>query len=366
MNDMLYTIALHKVLGVGVLSLKTILSEIGSVKELFTCSKNDLLQIKGVGEITATKIIESRDDALRFAEQELVFVQNKQIDVLTQEDNKYPNRLKFCEDAPMLLFSKGIIDYNAQRVIAVVGTRNISNYGKKIVEELIQFLQANKVVVVSGLAYGVDTEVHRGCVKYNVPTVGVLAHGLDQVYPPVNRKLAASMLNNGSLLTEYPSGTMPDRQNFPTRNRIVAGMADATIIIESAEKGGSLITAEIANTYQRDVFAFPGAINYEYSKGCNMLIKKQKAWLIENGEDLFRALNWNSDNSSKQNRQRKLFVDLNEHETTIVKLLMNEPLSAEILSVKSLLPLSIVQTHLLNLEIQGVIRTLPGNLFTVN
>jgi len=221
-------------------------------------------------------------------------------------------------------------------------------------------------LVVSGLAYGVDATAHKACVENNVATIGVLGHGLDKVYPALHRKLALQMINNGGLLTEYTHGTKPDREHFPMRNRIIAGLADATIIIESGESGGSLITGEIAASYNRDVFAFPGRIQDSFSKGCHSLIKQQKALLVENAKDIFYNMGWQLAGGQKPAVQRSLLVDLTEDERKMATFLQEGAQGSEMLSIKSGLPLSMVNTVLLNLELRGIVRTLPGNLYSLN
>lgn len=365
-NKLLYKIALPKLTGVGPILTKVLLSYCGNEEEIFKKNRKELAKIPQLGNITAHKIIESREAALSRARDELPFIKKNNIQVISYVDKEYPNRLKYCDDSPVMLFFKGNADLNSEKVISIVGTRRVTNYGKKLIKDFLYELRGSDVLIVSGLAYGADTKVHQACVEFQIPTLGVLAHGLDILYPPRNKKLAAQMQKNGGLLTEYFSNTNPDRQNFPERNRIVAGISDATIIVESDVKGGSLITADIAFSYNRDVFTFPGNVGSQYSSGCNNLIKYQKASLIENTADVFRVLGWEKTMASQQSRQRQLFLDLGEIDQKIVKQLLSESLSAQQISVKSSLPLSLIQTHLLNLELQGVVRISPGNLYTLN
>lgn len=278
------------------------------------------------------------------------------------QSEHFPARLNHCDDAPLLLFSHGNMDLNALKVVSIVGTRKASEYGKAICDELLHSFAGKNIVVVSGLAYGIDIYVHQLCVKLGIPTIGVLGHGLDRVYPSVHKNTASLMLVNGGLLTEFLPGTKPDRMNFPMRNRIVAGMCDATIVIESGEKGGSLITAELANDYNRDVFAFPGDISREYSKGCNRLIQQNKAHLITESADFFRIMGWED---SPKPAQQKLFAgELSEDERAILGLLEGkESASVDFLSLKSGLAVHVVSTSLLNLEFNGLVKALPGKRY---
>ncbi|HEX7367011.1 MAG TPA: DNA-processing protein DprA, partial [Pelobium sp.] len=253
---MLYNIALTFVKGIGDVTIKSLISYCGSAEEVFKTKQTALEKIPGIGPKTAKLIV--NHEAFSRAEQELKFVEKYKIEPLFYTDKLYPRRLKNCADAPALLYFKGNADLNNQKTLAIVGTRNASNYGKAFCEKLIDGLKAHQALIVSGLAYGIDVASHKAAVNLKQTTVGVLGHGLDRIYPALHRSVAESMLANGGLLTEFPSQTNPDRQNFPKRNRIIAGLADAVIVVEAAKKGGALITAEIANSYNKDVFALPG------------------------------------------------------------------------------------------------------------
>ena len=365
-SNVIYKIALLKLKGIGSVNAKLLLSYCGSAEAVFSAPKEELIAIPQIGEITANHILSSKEEAISIAEEEIDFVEKNNIQVISYYDEQYPNRLKYCDDSPVTLFYKGNASLNAQKMLTMVGTRKITNYGKQLIKDFLFQLRGMDVTVVSGLAYGVDTEVHKACLEYQLPTIGVLAHGLDAMYPARNKKLSKTMLEKGGLLTEFTTNTRPDRENFPKRNRIVAGLTDATIVVESGESGGSLITADIAFSYSRDVMAFPGSVGQEHSQGCNNLIKYNKASLIETADDALRLLGWQRGEQTKQNRQKQLFLDLNEVEQQIVKVLMKQPHSAEMISVKSSLPLSLVRTHLLNLELNGVVRISPGNQYTLN
>jgi DNA processing protein len=308
------------------------------------------------------------DDALRKADAEMKFIERNEIDVIFYTDPRYPKRLKMCNDSPLLLYSKGNADLNNQRVISVVGTRNATEYGRYLCRQLIEDLQPYNVLVVSGLAYGIDVCAHKECIKQGVPTVGVLGHGLDRLYPAQNRPTAEKMIENGGLLTEYPSGTLPDRENFPQRNRIVAGLADATIVVEASVKGGALITAEIANSYNRDVFSYPGKIGDEFSEGCNFLIRHNKASLLTSGADLAYSLGWEKDNKQEKPDQLTLPFDLSADELLILQAIKqnNAPLAIDDLTIKINMPMSQLAMNLLNMEMQGYIRSLPGKTYVLD
>jgi DNA processing protein len=267
------------------------------------------------------------------------------------------------------LYSKGNADLNNYRVISIVGTRNATDYGKQLCRQLIEELEPYNVLVVSGLALGIDVAAHKECLKVNMPTVGVLGHGLDRMYPSQNRSVADRMLENGGLLSEYPSGTMPDRENFPQRNRIVAGLADATIVIEASVKGGALITAEIANGYNRDVFAFPGRVGDQFSEGCNFLIRNNKAALLTCVADLAYSLGWEKpDSLAPVTQQYLLPIDLSADERAIFEIIQQHkmPLAIDDLTIKANMPMSQLAMNLLNMEMQGYIRSLPGKTYQVN
>jgi DNA processing protein len=295
-------------------------------------------------------------------------VEKNGIDVIFYTDSRYPKRLKNCGDAPILLFSKGNANLNMQHVVSIVGTRNATEYGKHLCRELVEELKQYNVLIVSGLALGIDVAAHKECLKQDMPTVGVLGHGLDRMYPSQNRLTAEKMIENGGLLSEYPSGTIPDRENFPQRNRIVAGMADATVVIEAGIKGGALITAEIANSYNRDVFAFPGRVGDDYSEGCNFLIRNNKAALLTCVADLAYSLGWEKADNLKPAEQFMLPIDLSRDEQLIFDILKqsNAPVAIDDLTIKADLPTSLLAMNLLNMEMQGYIRSLPGKTYCIS
>ena len=363
--NILEKIALTKIKGIGPKLSRTLLAYNGSVEEIFRCSKKQLLTIPHIGETIANTIISK--SYLKEAEEEYNFIIKHGIEIIWIEENNYPKRLKNCEDAPILLYYKGQANLNPTRSISIVGTRNATNYGKKICEDLIHQLENYDVQIISGLAYGIDSVAHRESLKNNIPTLGILGHGLDRIYPSTHRELAARMIENGGLLTEFPSGTNPDRQNFPMRNRIIAGLSDVTIVVEAAIKGGALITAEIANTYNRDVCAFPGGIDQEFSAGCNYLIKTNRAHLIRHADDLFYLMNWNKDNTTKTEKQLKLIPpDMSKDEQKVYAYIQeNTNRSIDDIALYCDWPQSKLAIVLLEMEMKSLIISLPGKTYTL-
>ena len=273
-NQKLYEIALTLVPGIGDVNGKKLVAYCGGAEAVFCEKKKALTQISGIND-NLVKGIGSKDVMLR-AEEELDFIEKHDVKPLFYLDQDYPKRLQHCHDSPMMLYYKGNADLNAAKTIGVVGTRNITEYGKYATEKIIEDLSSDNILIISGLAYGVDSASHRAALKYDLATVGVLGHGMQTIYPAENRNLSTKMLEKGGILTEYISGTRPEKENFPKRNRVVAGMVDCLVVIESALKGGAMITADIANSYDREVFAIPGKIGDYYSEGCNHLIKTNK------------------------------------------------------------------------------------------
>ncbi|NQU51495.1 MAG: DNA-protecting protein DprA [Bacteroidetes bacterium] len=358
-----YKIALSLIPGIGGVLARNVLAYIGSVEGVFSESLKSLMKIPGIGEINARRIKNS--DVLGKAEKEIEFIEKHKIETSFYTDNNFPRRLRSCVDAPILLYSKGNMNLDEQRVISIVGTRNATDYGKLVCDELIQqFSEQNyKILVVSGLAYGIDFQAHKSALKYNIPTVGVVAHGLDRLYPALHKETAKQMLANGGLVTDFTSGTKIDPSNFLRRNRIIAGLADATIVVESAAKGGALVTADIASSYNRDVFAFPGRAGDTYSKGCNQLIRNSGANLIDGIDDLEYFMGWET-NTKEKVIQSTLFVELNEMEQKIVDLLKREgELFIDQISAQMGLAPSRVSATLLNLEFKNLLVVMPGQMY---
>ncbi|TSD66127.1 DNA-protecting protein DprA [Inquilinus sp. KBS0705] len=365
--SILHQVALTYIKSIGCTNAKNLVAHVGDAEEVFKTPKGKFLKIPGIGEKTVSQI--DFADALRKAEKELKFIEKNNIDVLFYTDARYPRRLKNCIDSPVLLYSKGNANLNMQRVVSIVGTRNATDYGRQLCKQLIEELQGYNVLVVSGLALGIDVAAHRECVRLGVPTIGVLGHGYDKMYPSQNRSIAEKMQENGGLLTEYPSETIPNRENFPQRNRIVAGMADATVVVEAGLKGGALITAEIANSYNRDVFAFPGRLGDEYSEGCNFLIRNNKAALLTCVADLAYSLGWEKNSELKGAPEQLLLpIDLSFDERTIFEILQQQktPIGIDDLTIKANMPMSQLAMTLLDMELQGFIRSLPGKMYTIN
>jgi len=357
-----YLIALTLLNGIGPRTARLLISEYGDAEDFFNEKKLSLKKFSGVSKekIRST----DRTKALLRADQEINFILKHDIRILYYQNKDYPQRLKNCVDAPIVMYAKGKFETNPKRCIAVVGTRNITDYGREITERFIKDIESHNIQVVSGMAYGVDVNAHKACVKYNIPTIGVLGHGLDRLYPAIHREIASKMIkHDGGLLTEFMTETNPDRENFPQRNRIVAGMTDATVVIESGDKGGSLITANLANDYSRDVFAFPGNINSSYSIGCNKLIQDDKAHLLTSANELIEIMGWK--HQEKIVVQRQLFNDLLPEEKELTSLIETEPLSIDVISAKLKKPVSKVSGLLLGLEIKGVVQAKPGSKFVL-
>ena len=331
--------------------------------ERIAAKKEMLLEIDGIGERIASSILST--DALVKAGKHLDFIERHKIQVLFYTDEDYPKRLKNCYDAPILLYFKGQADFNQKRVVSIVGTRNATPYGKELCKKLVAYLEPYDVLIVSGLAYGIDVCAHKESVFHEISTVGVLGHGLDRIYPAVHKELTVKMVHNGGLLTEFLPGTNPDRENFPKRNRIIAGIADATIVVEASIKGGALITAEIANSYNKDVYAFPGRVTDEFSEGCNFLIKTNRAGLINNPKDLIYYLGWDDEIDQKQQIQTQMPLDLNKEEQRVYDVLKEEPIAIDDLSLKTKWPQSKLAIILLTLEMQGIIVSLPGKVYKI-
>lgn len=358
----LHKIALTFIKSIGPVTAKNLLAYCGSAENIFSANKKQLLQIPGVGEKTIEAI--RGTDALARARQELDFIEKHGIEVLFFSDEKYPKRLKNCIDSPILLYAKGTVDFNQQRIISIVGTRNATSYGKNLCKELCEVLAPYNVLIVSGLAYGIDVTTHKECLANQIPTVGVLGHGLDRMYPKIHKTVAQKMVLNGGLLTEFPILTNPDRPNFPQRNRIIAGIADATVVVEASIKGGALITAEIANSYNKDVYAFPGRTNDVFSEGCNFLIKTNRAGLINNANDLIYYLGWDAEIKVKQNMpQTTLQLNLTPNEQRVIDALKNGQLSIDELSLQLNIQQSKLAIVILTLEMQGIIVSLPGKIY---
>jgi DNA processing protein len=361
-DDLLYQIALTLVPNIGDVHAKSLVNIYGDAQSVFKAKKKDLENIEGIGTVRAGSI--KAFDNFHSSEEEIAFIEKYKITPFFITNKNYPQRLLNCYDSPTLLYYRGTADLNTSKIIAVVGTRHHTEYGKTVCEKLIEELAGENILVISGLAFGIDTIAHKTALKNNLQTVAVLAHGLDRIYPSQNKNLAKQMTEHGGLLTEFISQTNPDKQNFPKRNRIVAGMSDAVIVIETGKKGGSLITAELGNNYNKDVFAIPGRVNDSKSEGCNYLIKNNKAALINNADDLLELMNWKQLAKPAAKKQRELFIELSSDEKIIIDILQQkENIHIDELYFKSNLSSSAVAAALLMLEMQGIVASMPGKLY---
>ena len=360
-NQLLYQIGLSLIPGIGDVNGKKLVAYCGGPEAVFHEKKTILAQIPGIGEQTINNIVNQH--VLSRAEEEITFMEKNGVKALFYLDQAYPKRLQHCSDSPMMLYYKGVTNLNADHVIGIVGTRNATDYGKYLTNKIIEELSSDKILVVSGLAYGIETLAHRASLKYGLDTVAVLGHGLQTIYPAENIKLAHNMIEHGGLLTENISGTQPDRENFPKRNRIVAGMVDCLIVIESAMKGGALITADIANSYDREVFAFPGRIGDIYSEGCNYLIRINKANLLEKAANIRYVMRWDV-KTKVVAKQMRMFRDFTPEEQQIIDVFGQENvIHIDQVITRTNMSLPKIASILLSLEFDGVLIALPGKRY---
>lgn len=367
-KELLSLIALQHIPGIGSITAKRLVEGVGNATALFEHRTELPAMIPNI-QSSLVAALDCPSSHSR-AEKELEFIDKHHITCIGYHDEAYPARLHECDDAPILLFYRGNASLNPKHIVSIVGTRKCTDYGRDICDRFICDLAAQcpDVLIVSGLAYGIDISAHRSALKYGLPTVGVLAHGLDRIYPSVHRNTAAQMTQCGGLLTEYTSFTEPERQNFLQRNRIVAGMADATIIVESAAKGGALVTANIANSYGRDCYAFPGHITAAASAGCHRLIRYNQAGLITSANDFIEAMMWDTAQSNKPEAvQGSLFTDLTDDESRIVQLLEKSPegLHINTLAANTSVPVNRLSALLFELELRGIVRPLAGSSYRI-
>ncbi len=361
-TDLFYTLALMQVEGVGDIVAKKLINHCGSAEKVFLEKKPKLAMIEGIGQAVIRNL--KNKTAFERAEKEVRFVELHNISYCSYQQEPYPNRLKHCLDGPVLLFSRGAIQLSNHKIISIVGTRKITSYGSDFCQKLIADLAPLNPIIVSGFAYGVDIVAHQAAIENKLQTIGVLAHGLNQIYPQSHKKYQAEIEANGGFFTEFWSTSNPDKENFVKRNRIVAGMSEATLVIESANRGGSLITATFASDYNRDVFALPGRATDTYSAGCNNLIKTQRAHLLTSAADLLYILNWKTTDDSPKSIQKQLFVELDQEEQKVVAYLQQkgkQPLDDIALACN--FPVFKTSSVLLTMELKGLIRPLPGKLF---
>ena len=366
-DERVCSIALTLCPGIGHIGAKRLVETVGSAVEVFRLRKELPERYPGILHASVVTALDHPSAFLQ-AEKELEWAEKNRVDCLTLTDERYPSRLLECEDAPTVLFLKGNVDLNRRHIVSMVGTRQATGYGKQFCDTFVHELAAlcPDVIVVSGLAYGIDIHSHRAALANHLPTVGVLAHGLDRIYPYVHRKTAVDMLAEGGLLTEFLTGTSPDRYNFVSRNRIVAGMSDATIVVESAAKGGSLITASLAQCYHKDCFAVPGRVDDEHSQGCNRLIRDNKAALLQTAEEFVQAMGWASapQRGKTDAIQRDLFPELTEEEDRVVRILIRQgDLHINNLVVEADIPISRMAALLFELEMKGVVKAQAGGTY---
>ncbi len=368
-QETLYAMALTRINHFNLTTSLQLYRTLGSATAIME-HRHDIKAVLPCATPRLQEALKDVSEAMKRAEEELAFDEAHNIVPLVLNDDNYPERLRRCEDAPLVLYYRGTSNLNDRHIISVVGTRHCTIYGQDIIQRFCADIKrlCPDAIIVSGLAYGVDICAHRNTLKNGMDTVGVLAHGLDYLYPTAHRDTATEMLRQGGLATEFMTGTNADKMNFVRRNRIVAGLADATVVIESAEKGGSLITANLAQDYGRDVFAYPGSIDQPYCKGTNKLIRENKAMLITSAEDMIHDLGWDNDKElvkAKENGiERQLFPELNENEKKIVELLQkNNDLQMNTISMLTGLPIPATSSALFNMEMLGVVKLMAGGMY---
>jgi DNA processing protein len=365
-NDKLYQIALTLIPKIGDVLVRQLISYCGSAEQAFKTPVAKLLKIPNIGQVIAKNMQDK--SVLENAWKIIQEADKQEVELLFYTDINYPNRLKQLYDSPVLMYYKGKADLNTQRTVAIVGTRQSTEYGKQTTEHIIQELSQYNPLIVSGLAYGIDIVAHKACLKNNVPTIGVMASGIDLIYPYQHKNTSISMQEMGGILTEQSFGAQPDPRFFPQRNRIIAGMADVTIVVEAAVKGGALITAEYANNYHREVFAVPGQIGKSFSEGCNKIIKENKAQIFTSIKDVIEAMNWDMEgNENKQNQTKAIdFSNFTEEESAVMSLLHNhEEMHIDDLAWKAQIHVAKLSSLLLNLEFQGFIKSLVGKKYKI-
>lgn len=363
-EKLLAILRLQKSKAIGDILAKKLIVNVGDVQQIFKEKTASLQKINGIGANALKHLFDKKN--IQFAEAELKYIQENNINYTYFLANDYPKNLHNCIDSPILMFKDGNINFNNHKIISIVGTRNMSSYGRDFITKLIDDLTEYNPIIVSGFAYGVDICAHKRAVKNNLQTVAVLAHGFETIYPKVHKKYIHQINKNGGFLTEFWSEEQPLRENFLKRNRIVAGISKATIIVESAAKGGSLVTADIANSYNRDVFALPGRATDIYSKGCNNLIKNNKAELLTSANDVVRLLNWDIKEKPKKVIQKQLFLELNSNEQKVYDYLLKEGKQLlDVIALDSGIPLFQLSSILLQMEMKGILKPLPGKLFEI-
>ncbi len=362
-NEQLFEIALNLIPKIGPAVYRSIMAYTGSAKLFFEMPLGKLSKIPKINK----NLFSFRNETSKFLKEAETILNNcakKKIDILTFSDKNFPQRLKGLDDCPMILFKKGKINFNPNRTIGIVGTRNVTDYGRAITKKIIEDLTPYQPTVISGLAYGVDVEAHRSALNQELPTLAVLGSSVDQIYPAVHKNTAESMMETGGLLSEFPPGTVMHPTNFPKRNRIIAGLADALIVVEAAKKGGALITAEIAYSYNKEVFAVPGNLQATYSEGCNNLIKSMKASIYTGTKDLEECLSWSKKNPDEPQINLWDFSKFNKEEQNILNLLQTKKeVEIDVIAIQLNTSVSTLAIKLLNLEFEGFIQSLPGKRY---
>lgn len=365
-EDIKYLIALTQIEGVGSILARRLIEELGSAEAVFKGTPEDVAYVDRLPKKVFARIKKAKE-AFEKAEEQIGFCDRKEVEIIPITSKRYPYRLKNTPDAPLVLYFKGSAEMNPNKVISVVGTRRATNYGKEQARTLIQELADEDLQVVSGLALGIDGIAHQTSVDLDIPTIGVLGHGLDVLYPAAHRNMAARMIENGGLLTEFPINTIPEKENFPKRNRIIAGMGDATIVVESRISGGSMITADIAVSYGRDVGAFPGRATDFCSEGTNELIRSNKAFLMTSANDLRQQMGWEPDRKIPEDRSSKrVFNELEGMELIVANLIQeNGRMTIDRMAQVLDKPVQEITVSVTSMEIMGIVRRLPGNLITL-
>ena len=364
-----YLIALKFLPSIGDISIKNLVAHFGNAQNVWNATQQELRLVPEIKMPVIKALLDEdlRKEALKATDAEVAYIEKENINVVHYWQQEYSPLLYQCYDSPVLLYFKGKIKWGAQKYISIVGTRKMTPYGEAFLEKLIADLAPIKPVIVSGLAFGVDIKAHRLAIEHNLPTIACVANGFSKMYPVQHKKYLADIIQNGAVVTEFPHFSRADKENFPKRNRIIAGMGDCTIVVESGKKGGSLITADLAFGYNRDVFALPGRINDALSEGCNMLIKTQKANLITSADDIFYIMQWEK-NGKKKAKQQELFVELSPEEQQLIDFLRAQPdntAAIDVISIKTGIPLHLLASLLLNLEFNGMLKSLPGKRYMV-
>ena len=361
-EKLLAVLRLQKSKAIGDILAKKLIVNVGDVAQIFKEKSTTLQRINGIGSHVIKHLLDSKN--ILEAEQELAYIKKNNIEYTYFLEDDYPKNLHNCIDSPILFFKDGNINFNNDKIISIVGTRNMSSYGRDFCTKLVEGIAEFNPIIVSGFAYGVDICAHKAAIKNSLQTIAVLAHGFEQIYPKVHKKYINQVNENGGFLTEFWSEEQPLRENFLKRNRIVAGISKATIIIESASKGGSLVTADIANSYDRDVFALPGRVTDVYSKGCNGLIKNNQAHVLTSANDIIKMLNWDLSEQVKKPIQKQLFVELNFEEQILYDyLLKNGKQLLDIIALECNIPIFQLSSILLKMELKGITKPLPGKMF---